>query len=220
MAENKKSFILYCDLIHTVKKMPIKKAGELFITILEYVNDLNPKVNDLAVDLVFEPIKHQLKRDLKEWEETRADRSKAGKLGGIRSGETRRNKANEASASKSKQTQANEAVTVNATVTDNDISEIEIGATIQFCVLSLNRDYNKKRIVELWQAFLINGQEKSYTGRGKKIQHFRNWIKTQPNLNGTHQQPNRPGVKAGSKSSGAHKLVDQMRTEYEQRSGQ
>lgn len=84
MAENKKSFILYCDLIHTVKKMPIKKAGELFLTILEYVNDLNPEVNDLAVGLVFEPIKHQLKRDLKEWDVIREDRSAAGKLGNLK----------------------------------------------------------------------------------------------------------------------------------------
>lgn len=53
MAEEKTSFILYADLLHTVKKMPDDKAGVLLKTILEYVNDLNPKVEDLLVDLVF-----------------------------------------------------------------------------------------------------------------------------------------------------------------------
>lgn len=81
MAENKKSFLLYADLIHTVKKMPPEKAGELFITILEYVNDQNPAPNDQLVDLVFEPIRQQLKRDLKAWEQERQQRSEAGKIG-------------------------------------------------------------------------------------------------------------------------------------------
>jgi len=67
MAENKKSFVLYADLLHTVQKLPDEKAGVLLKTILEYVNDLNPEVNDLLVDLVFEPIKQQLKRDLKKY---------------------------------------------------------------------------------------------------------------------------------------------------------
>lgn len=69
MAENKRSFLLYVDLIHTVKKMKKEKAGELFLTILEYVNDLNPDVEDELIDLVFEPIKQQLKRDLLKYKE-------------------------------------------------------------------------------------------------------------------------------------------------------
>lgn len=83
MAENKKSFVLYSDLIHTVKKMPVEKQAKLFTTILEYVNDLEPDVSDdLILDLVFEPIKQQLKRDLKKWE-NKADQSREnGKKGG------------------------------------------------------------------------------------------------------------------------------------------
>ena len=82
MAEGKKSFVLYADLIHTVKKMPMGKRGELLTIILEYVNDLNPSTDDIIVDLVFEPIKRQMKRDLKSYEE-RAIRSREnGKLGG------------------------------------------------------------------------------------------------------------------------------------------
>ena len=62
--EGKEGFLLYCNIIHTVKKLPKDKIGELFITILEYVNDMNPEVNDLNIALVFEPIKQSLKKDL------------------------------------------------------------------------------------------------------------------------------------------------------------
>jgi hypothetical protein len=71
MAENKKSFLLYCDLIHTVSKMPKEKAGELFVHILEYVNDKEPKTDDLIIELTFEPIKQSLKRDLQKYERIR-----------------------------------------------------------------------------------------------------------------------------------------------------
>ncbi len=82
MAEGKKSFVLYTDLIYTVKKLPKEKQAELFLLILEYVNDLNPKTDDLLLEVAFEPIKRQLKRDLQKYEE-RAIRSREnGSKGG------------------------------------------------------------------------------------------------------------------------------------------
>lgn len=116
MAENKKSFILHADYIHTVKKLSKEKAGELFVLILEYVNDLNPIPQSELIEIAFEPIKQQLKRNLREWEKTREKRAKSGSLGGVKSGISRNNEANEANASKTKQTkqkQANEAVSVS-----------------------------------------------------------------------------------------------------------
>jgi hypothetical protein len=68
MAENKKSFILYADLINIVSKLPKEKAGELFLHILEYVNDLDPVTDDLLLQIAFEPVKLSLKRDLKRYE--------------------------------------------------------------------------------------------------------------------------------------------------------
>ena len=64
MAENKKSFILYCDIIHTLEKLSDEDAGKLFKHILRYVNDLNPTTDHLITEIAFEPIKQQLKRDL------------------------------------------------------------------------------------------------------------------------------------------------------------
>lgn len=75
MAKDKTSFILYSDLISVVKKLVLKDreentnhAGELFLHILEYVNDNEPIPVSFIVDMAFEPIKLTLKRDLKKYE--------------------------------------------------------------------------------------------------------------------------------------------------------
>lgn len=82
MTENKKSFVLYADLIHTVRKMPKEKVADLFLHILAFVNDENPIADDLITDLVFEPIKQQFNRDLKKYESV-AERNRInGKKGG------------------------------------------------------------------------------------------------------------------------------------------
>ena len=81
MAENKKSFVLYSDMMSMVEKLPPDKAGMLFLHILKYVNDLNPVSDDVLVDIAFEPIKMQLKRDLTKWGAKKEKQSEGGKLG-------------------------------------------------------------------------------------------------------------------------------------------
>jgi len=46
MATDKKSFILYCDLIHEVDHLTNEEKGLLFQHLLEYVNDKNPVLED------------------------------------------------------------------------------------------------------------------------------------------------------------------------------
>ena len=122
--KDKKSFILYCDIIKTVEKLPDDKAGLLFKHLLKYVNDEDPKTDDIIVDIAFEPIKQQLKRDLQKYEEIKQKRSEAGKL----SAKLRKEKqalANSTSVESVQQTSTNSTVTVNDTVNDtvtvNDI---------------------------------------------------------------------------------------------------
>ena len=76
MADNKKSFILYTDLKSVVEKLITKdredgtnNTGELFYHILKYVNDEDPKPSNFIIEMAFEPIKLQLKRDLIKYEE-------------------------------------------------------------------------------------------------------------------------------------------------------
>ena len=82
MAENKKSVLLHCDIIHTIEKMDDKTAGEFFKHYLRYVNDLNPSTDNLIVEIAFEPVKQSLKRDLRKWESRSARSKENGKLGG------------------------------------------------------------------------------------------------------------------------------------------
>ena len=70
--------------MHTVSKMPSEKAGDLFKHILSYVNDENPKTEDLIIQLTFEPIKQQLKRDLQKYENKKSELSQAGKVGNLK----------------------------------------------------------------------------------------------------------------------------------------
>ena len=134
MADNKKSFILYTDLKSVVEKLITKdredgtnNSGELFYHILEYVNDEDPKPSNFIIEMAFEPIKLQLKRDFEKWEDIRAKRVEAGKIGGIRSGKTRSKTKQTKQVlnllSKTKQNEANEAVNVNVNVSVNDIKE-------------------------------------------------------------------------------------------------
>ena len=59
MAENKKSFLLYSDIITILEVMDDTSAGKLFKTIVRYVNDENPKVTDPIVNVAFQSIRNQ-----------------------------------------------------------------------------------------------------------------------------------------------------------------
>lgn len=84
MAANKKSVLLYCDIIHTVEKMDDKTAGLFFKHYLRYINDLDPKTDNQLVDIAFESIKQNLKRDLKKWEDKKGILSNSGSLGNLK----------------------------------------------------------------------------------------------------------------------------------------
>jgi len=111
--ENKKSVILYCDLLHTFEGLTDEEAGRLMKHYLRYVNDLNPEPPDRITGLLFEPIKLQLKRDLAKWNEIKGKRSEAGKA----SANKRQQKATHVESVE--QTSTNPTVSVNDTVTVN-----------------------------------------------------------------------------------------------------
>jgi hypothetical protein len=81
MAKDKKGFILYADQKELFEQLPDEKAGQLIKFIMKYVNDENPSTDDLIINLAFTPIKQQLKRDLQKFEQTKVNRSIAGKAG-------------------------------------------------------------------------------------------------------------------------------------------
>jgi len=79
MAENKKSFVLYADLLKSISHLTDKEKGILFNHLLEYVNDKNPILKDRLILTAWKPIELQLKRDLVKFEQVKVKRSEAGK---------------------------------------------------------------------------------------------------------------------------------------------
>lgn len=79
MAKDKNSFLLYCDIIHTVEKLDDVQAGKLFKHLLKYVNDQDPTPEDIVTEIAFEPIKQSLKRDLIKYETIRERNSENAK---------------------------------------------------------------------------------------------------------------------------------------------
>ncbi len=80
MAKDKKSFVLYCDIIHTIEQLTDEQAGHLFKHVLYYVNDLNPDTDNVITKIAFEPIKQQLKRDLVRYEKIRERNSLSARM--------------------------------------------------------------------------------------------------------------------------------------------
>jgi len=124
MAKNKKSFILYCDYIHTFSKLPDEYAGKLIKHIFEYVNDKNPDTDDWVISATFETIKQQLKRDLKKYEKIQERNKVNGALGG-RPKKTQKNPKNPVGYFGNPKN-PKKPDTDTDTVNDNDIDSINI----------------------------------------------------------------------------------------------
>jgi len=163
---NKKSFILYADIHSTLKLLTDKDAGRLFKTILSYVNDENPEVDDLILQVAFEPIKQQLKRDLKIWKNKKNVRAEAGRKGGL------------AKSSNTKQKVAKLPVNVNVNVNDN-ISKDIYKAFNHLSIskkeyLKLLEDYKKENIDEVLESIENYKDNKKYKSLYLTA---KNWLK-------------------------------------------
>ncbi len=172
MAENKKSFLLYCDLIHTVQKLNDDQAGKLFKHVLEYVNDLNPETDDVLLQVCFEPIKQNLKRDLKTYEKMCKKRSDAGKKGMAKRWK-KDNKDNKCYKPITKITDS-----VSVSVSDKDIYKSFAHLSISVDQFNkLNKDYSQDQINSVLEAienFKQNTKYKSLYLTAK------NWLKKEP----------------------------------------
>lgn len=116
MAENKKSFVLYSDSKGLIDQLPDDIAGRLFKHIFAYVNDEDPVSDELILNIAFEPIKTQLKRDLVKWSNQTEQRRQAG----LKSAEMRKRNATEFNErSISSTDNVNVSVSVNDNVSDN-----------------------------------------------------------------------------------------------------
>lgn len=129
---------MYCDAIHTIERLPDLEAGQLFKHLLRYVNDLNPVTDNPLVEIAFEPIKQQLKRDLRKFEDIKERRSVAGKIGAEKRWQDIANDGNRIEShiedSKPSQAIANIAVNdnVNVNVNDNNNSNVDFQSILTY----------------------------------------------------------------------------------------
>ena len=147
--QGKKSFVLYTDQREIFEELTDEQAGKLIKHIFGYVNDDNPETDDKFIRLAFLPIKTQLKRDLKVWDEKKYLRSEAGKKGGLAKASNARNDlANPSNATNSL---ANLAVNVNGNVNVNDNVNVngnvnkQIGAGALFSLEDVFNDFIKEK---------------------------------------------------------------------------
>lgn len=165
MAENKKGFVLYADQKSIIDMLPNDKAGELLKHIFAYVNDENPVSEDPLINLAFEPIKLQLKRDLQKWEETRVKRSIAGSI----SAEKRKQQSQQVltSVESVEQVPTNSTVIVNDKVNVNDkvINNIKDRKT-SFAI-------SLEPYLELYNREMLNNFYMYWTEHGEKDKKMR-----------------------------------------------
>lgn len=129
MAENKKSFILYCDIIHTVNKLSDSDAGELFKHILKYVNDEDPIPTKPLISIAFEPIKQSLKRDLVQWRDGSEARTARAKRAGLASGQAR--KKNRTKRTRGNSVVQNELGATKRTVSDSVSVSVSVSDSVK-----------------------------------------------------------------------------------------
>lgn len=155
MAEEKKSFVVYADWNSQFNLLSDDEAGRLIKHIFSYVNDENPEFTkeDRLLMMAFEPIKNQLKRDLKKYETIKQKRSEAGK----RSAEAKAIKAEQESTNSTSVKSVQQEPT-NSTVNDTD--NVTVNGSVNDTVTGNDKKSTK----------LDSGEETSPTPPKKKLE--------------------------------------------------
>jgi len=205
MAEGKKSFIMYVDIIHNIEHLTYEEKGILFQHLLEYVNDLEPVLEDRLLLTAWKPIEMQLKRDLKKYE-TYLDKQIAnGKKGGRP--KAKKTQITQPFLEKPKKADSvNDNVSVNVNVNEDegkekniydfkvlDISEFKDVRELQKYYLNNLRlmnalsgePLNKIKFKEIPDRLETYTSELESSGRFKETfkeysAYFKNWIRTRP----------------------------------------
>lgn len=120
MADGKKSLVLYHDIRKPLEQLTMEQRGELFTAILDYSeHGIVPNFTG-ELKMAFSFIRCSIDRDAGKWEETRAKRANAGRLGGLAK------VANASNAKQIEQNVANQAVNVSVPVNVNDSVPVNV----------------------------------------------------------------------------------------------
>ena len=188
MAEGKKKVIVYADWINQFKDLTDEEAGKLIKHFFEYINDLNP-VSDRLIELLFNPIKATLKRDLESW----LNKQKTNKENGLKGGRPKKtetqNNPNNPVGFLETQNNPQKGVSVNDNVNDNvkvndkvnvnvkDINnyfkELPTSSNFELIAIALNipKDKLTLKIAEFKKTSKLN-----YLNFNEFCHHFKNYV--------------------------------------------
>jgi len=120
MADNKKSFVAYCDWGDIFDELSDEEAGVLVKHLFDYVRDKDPTPKDKLTKLMFIQIQQSLKRDLLKYENYLKKQSDNGKKGGRPKNPPVNQKTQPFNKEPKKADSVNVNVTDNGNVNDND----------------------------------------------------------------------------------------------------
>jgi hypothetical protein len=165
--EGKKSFVLYTDQREVFDELDDEDAGKLIKHIFSYVNDENPDTQDKLLRIAFAPIKTQLKRDLKSWENKQEQRKEAARKS-VESRQRTATDVNERSISLGGNVNGNVNVNGNGNVNGNVISSIDIityrkfgGKNLVEELMHIN-DLAEEQILKLHQEWQLTHEESEF----------------------------------------------------------
>jgi hypothetical protein len=140
----KKSFLLYTDQREVFEELSDEDAGKLIKHIFAYVNDEDPTTEDKLLKVAFLPIKTQLKRDLKTWENKQEQRKDAAKKS-VESRQRTLTNVNERSISFGGNVNGNGNVNVNGNGNVNGNLNKQIRASALFYLDDVFIDFKKEK---------------------------------------------------------------------------
>ena len=143
MNEDKKSFIVYCDIKETLDELTDEQAGKLFKGMVHYSDDGTEPNFDTILKFVFIPIRQQMDRDNEKWTGIKEARSRAGKLGGAKKGNQNAKKDktlqdNNTSVTKNKQNKQSQAKQAKQAVNVNVNDNVNVNVNVNDNVIQLS----------------------------------------------------------------------------------
>ena len=143
MNEDKKSFIVYCDIKETLDELTDEQAGKLFKGMVHYSDDGTEPNFDTILKFVFIPIRQQMDRDNEKWTGIKEARSRAGKLGGAKKGNQNAKKDktlqdDNNSVTKNKQNKQSQAKQAKQAVNVNDNVNVNVNVNVNDNVIQLS----------------------------------------------------------------------------------
>lgn len=161
MAEGKKKIVIYSDWRENFTELTNEELGILMRHFFDYINDLNPVLEDRLLKIAWKPIEATLKRDLKKWEEKADERSKKARTAGLASAKARRLKKELNSTTELNELK-NQLNPTKSTVSVSDSVNVNVSTNVDDDIY-INNDKNLNEYLgneKLCQAMIKNPENK------------------------------------------------------------